>query len=150
MVWIVIITVIELIAKHFTIFWSVPDTNSFQDNKEFPGVNQTFQQLKEEIYCRLPSALDRLEDAKLLLEFLQLLETLGNGTLPTNNISLLLTLETARWFSLKTTTKMWYSEETLVFLEMWIPPFAGKIPTLHGRHEEYWPSDYRGSRKGEL
>ncbi len=63
----------------------------------------------------LPLLVEKLHGSKCLTEFVDLCTFIAADRFSVDNIAFRLLLEAVRWFSLKTTTNMWYSPETMKF-----------------------------------
>ncbi|CAC5404088.1 unnamed protein product [Mytilus coruscus] len=64
-----------------------------------------------EVLSLMPTVLKNVQKAGHLADFINLLKLISVDKFPLNNISFLLMLEVARWYSLENTTKMFYSDQ---------------------------------------
>ena len=94
--------------------FSSPDKLHFGDGKEADDTSSK-SMLADRIRQNLSCVIDKLFNATCLNEFSTFLELVANDRFPLDNIAFRLFLETVRWFSLTTTTNMWYWDDTTTF-----------------------------------
>lgn len=80
----------------------------------------------DEILKLIPTILSKLQKAGHLTEFCNLLRLIAADRFPLQNISFLLLLEVARWYSVDNTTKMFYSDQAMQFWKVFYRLFHGK------------------------
>ncbi|CAC5380555.1 unnamed protein product [Mytilus coruscus] len=79
-----------------------------------------------EVLSLMPTVLKNVQKAGHLADFINLLKLISVDKFPLNNISFLLLLEVARWYSLENTTKMFYSDQCMRFWKVLYRLFHGK------------------------
>lgn len=87
---------------------------------------------EEELLELTKRALSRLKEEGLLSDWVKLHRVIADGTLPMNNISLLLFIDVVRFYSCKTSTQMRYRDETKKFWQAAYRIFHGKILRFMG------------------
>ena len=80
----------------------------------------------DELVKIIPNIVTRLRKEGMFADFVTFLRLINEDKFPLNNISFLLLLEVSRWYSLQTTTHMFYSEETMKFSKVLYRMFHGK------------------------
>lgn len=79
------------------------------------AVSDFVQDCTNELLNLIEVIVPKIFDAKLLMEFMSLMRQLADGTMDLNDIPFLLLLEKAKILSLKTTSSMTFSTETMKF-----------------------------------
>ena len=114
--------------------YRAPDAPRKKAHKKFAKLRKTlfddnngWKKLYQNANEVLPSVCLLLHEKNLLHDFTTLLTLISDEKFPLDNIAFRLLLEVARWYGLKSTTQMFYSDETMLFWRVIYQLYHGSI-----------------------